>query len=289
MGLFNIFGNKDNRYISESTFRKTIQMQKEMNSQTLTQLNKYGVNEDSILRLEFFFYTDKEDKASNLAIELKELDYSIEHVGAAADDSKLWSVTGWSTPMKMNLNSVTKWTEDMCRIAFEHDCEFDGWGTSPEQEDFEVEEGLTAEEYYKKATKLLDDGEVNKAEAYFTKSIELEKTVPLAYYGRAYLKETTGRKQEAIEDYTAALTITPTFYEALENRGAIKDEMGDYDGAIADYTKSIEINPESAISYLNRGNSKYHKGDKKGACEDWTKAQNLGDETARENVKNYCK
>ena len=64
--------------------------------------------------------------------------------------------------------------------------------------------------------------------------------------------------------------------------------MGDYEGAIADYTKSIEANPKSSISYLNRGNSKFRKGDKKGACEDWTKAKELGDETATENIKNYC-
>lgn len=289
MGLFNIFGNKDDRYTNESAFKKTVQKQKEMNGQTLTQLSKYGVGDDSELSLEFFFYTDKQDKASNLAIELKKLNYNIETVDKSAGDPKLWAVTGWTTPIQMDINSLTKWTEHMCKLGYENDCDFDGWGTNPDQGDIEVEDGLTAEEYYNKGTELFDNGQVRKAEAYYTKSIALEKKVPLAYYSRAHIKASTGRQVEAIEDYTAALIIAPTFHEALENRGAIKDEMGDYEGAIADYTKSLEINPKSSISYLNRANSKFRNGDKKGACDDWTKAKELGDETASENIKKYCK
>lgn len=289
MGLFSIFGNKDNRYVSESAFKKSIAKQKQINSQTLTQLGKYGVGNESQLSLEFFFYTDQQDKASNLAIELKKLNYNIDTVGKSAGDTKLWAVTGWTIPIKMDITSVTKWTEQMCKIGFDNDCDFDGWGTNPDQGDFEVEQGLTAEQYYNQGTAFFDKGQVRKAEAYYTKSIDLEKKIPLAYYSRAHIKASTGRQVEAIEDYTAALIIAPTFYEAFENRGAIKDEMGDYDGAIADYTKSIEINAESAISYLNRGNSKYRKGDRKGACDDWTRSKELGDETAGENIKNYCK
>lgn len=289
MGLFSIFGNRDDRYVSESTFKKTVKKQKEMNSQTLAQLNKYHVGDDSELSLEFFFYTDQQDKASNLAIELKKLSYNIKTVDKSASDSKLWVVTGWTTPIKMDIGSVTKWTEQMCKIGFDNDCDFDGWGTNPDQGDFTVEEGLTAEQYYNQGTAFFDKGQVRKAEAYYTKAIDLEKGVPLPYYSRAHIKASTGRQLEAIEDYTAALIIDPNFYEALENRGAIKDEMKDYDGAIADYTKSIEINPESSISYLNRGNSKFRKGDKQGACDDWSKANELGDETAEENIKTYCK
>ena len=289
MGLFSIFGNKDNRYVSESTFKKSISKQKEMNNQTLTQLGKYGVDVKSLLSLEFFFYTDEQDKASTLAIELKKLNYKIDTVDKSAGDPKLWAVTGWTTPIKMNITAVTRWTEQMCKIGFDNDCDFDGWGTNPDQGDFEIEEGLTAEQYYNQGTELYDKGQVRKAEAYYTKSIELEKKVPLAYYSRAHIKASTGRPIEAIEDYTAALIIAPTFYKAFENRGAIKDETGDYDGAIADYTKSIELNPKSAISFLNRGNSKYRKGDKKEACNDWTKAKELGDETGSENIKKYCR
>jgi hypothetical protein len=33
----------------------------------------------------------------------------------------------------MDLASVLNWTETMCRVGFEHDCEFDGWGTLLDQ------------------------------------------------------------------------------------------------------------------------------------------------------------
>ena len=29
--------------------------------------------------------------------------------------------------------AVVAWTEQMCRLGREHDCEFDGWGTNPRQ------------------------------------------------------------------------------------------------------------------------------------------------------------
>jgi tetratricopeptide (TPR) repeat protein len=287
MGLFSFFGKGD-KYVSESTFKKSVIRQREMNDQTLTQLSKYGVNDQSQLTLEFFFYTDKQDKASNLAIELKKLNYNIETVDKSAGDSNLWIVTGWTTPIKMDLSAVTKWTEQMCKIGFDNDCDFDGWGTNPDQGEVEIEKGLTAKEYYNKGIEAFDNGQVRKAEAYYSKSIELEKRIPLAYYSRAHIKASTGRKVEAIEDYTSAIIINPNFYEAYENRGAIKDEMGDYDGAISDYTKSIEINSKSPVAYLNRGNSKFRKGDKTGACSDWTQAKDLGDETASEYIKSYC-
>ena len=143
MGLFSIFGNKDNRYVSESAFKKSVVNQKEMNGQTLTQLSNYGVDGKSQLSLEFFFYTDKQDKASNLAIELKKLGYNLETVDKSAGDPKLWVVTGWTTPIKMDIGSVTSWTEHMCQIGFANDCDFDGWGTNPDQGEFMIEELLS--------------------------------------------------------------------------------------------------------------------------------------------------
>jgi hypothetical protein len=131
MGLFSIFGSKDNRYVSESAFKESVMKQKEMNSQTIAQLRNYGVDDKSHLSLEFFFYTDKQNKASDLAIELKKLNYNLETVDQSAGDPKLWAITGWTTPIKMDIGSVTNWTQKMCQIGFDNDCNFDGWGPIP--------------------------------------------------------------------------------------------------------------------------------------------------------------
>jgi hypothetical protein len=36
--------------------------------------------------------------------------------------------------MLMSNAVVSAWTREMCEIGFAHDCEFDGWGTTPDQE-----------------------------------------------------------------------------------------------------------------------------------------------------------
>jgi hypothetical protein len=35
--------------------------------------------------------------------------------------------------MKMDEQTVLEWTGHMCGVGQQHDCEFDGWGTNPQQ------------------------------------------------------------------------------------------------------------------------------------------------------------
>ncbi len=48
-------------------------------------------------------------------------------------DKKIRIVAGSSAPIQMATQKVLESTETMCEIGYEHDCEFDGWGISPEQ------------------------------------------------------------------------------------------------------------------------------------------------------------
>ncbi len=143
MGLFSsLFGcgkgdSGDQRFVTESAFRKNLVSQSRMTPQTLEQLRDYGVTDDSKLALEFFFYTDTAAKASALATLLSTEGYLVEHGPSASDETTL-VVTGWTTRMRMDEKTVTAWTERMCRIGFEHDCQFDGWGTNPDQDNTEL-------------------------------------------------------------------------------------------------------------------------------------------------------
>ena len=288
MGLFGLFGSK--KYISEAALKSSLAKQSEMNSQTLDQLRNYGVTSDSKLKLEFFFYTNEQDKASNLSIDLKEIGYEIETVDKAANEDKLWVISGWTTEIKMDISSVTDWTTKMCKVGFEHDCEFDGWGTNPDQGDFRIEEGLTVQQYYDKGVEFSEQSQLRKSEAYLTRAIELqENNNPLPYYSRAFIKANLQKSQEAIDDYSKAIEFEPAFSEAFENRGALYDELGNYDEAISDYSRAIKINPKSGIAFLNRGNSNYRNNDKQNACADWRKALELGEDSARERLIEYCK
>lgn len=132
MSIFDLFKNKSGRFISEKKHKKNLASQMEMSPLTLDQLRDYNVTEDTMLKLEFFFYTDSNEKAQLLAEDLKSIVYSVEF-GDSAEDENMKIITGWSSPLKMSSQPVLDWTEEMCCLGFKHDCEFDGWGTNPEQ------------------------------------------------------------------------------------------------------------------------------------------------------------
>ena len=120
------------RYLSESEFESNLAKQRAVSPETIAQLREHGVTDDTELRLEFFFYTNLESNAAKLESALKQLGYDVESGESAADDGT-FIVTGWTIPIKMDESSVVQWTDDMCRVGYTHDCDFDGWGTNPNQ------------------------------------------------------------------------------------------------------------------------------------------------------------
>lgn len=124
--------NGNGRYVTEQSFRENLALQTAMSPKIVEQLRQHGVTNDAALKLEFFFYTDTEKKARALATALRNLDYEVE-IGPSAGNDGLFLATGWTTPIKMDNRSVVAWTEEMCRLGYKHDCEFDGWGTNLRQ------------------------------------------------------------------------------------------------------------------------------------------------------------
>jgi regulator of RNase E activity RraB len=121
----------NSRFVTEDSFKNNLQKQVDMTPQTLEQLRQAGVTADKELKLEFFFYTNSDDKAKKLADELAKLNYSVEH-RLAADSKTEFVITGWTTKMKMSEDVVKKWTKEMCELSYKFDCDYDGWGTQPE-------------------------------------------------------------------------------------------------------------------------------------------------------------
>lgn len=136
MGLFDFFKSKTNngQFVSETAFNDNRDKQMQMTPQTLEQLRRLNVTSDKELKLEYFFYTNTADKAEQLASEIVKLNYTVQH-GVSAGDKNLFIVTGWTTKMKMSDEVVKQWTKQMCELGYKFDCEFDGWGTDPTQND----------------------------------------------------------------------------------------------------------------------------------------------------------
>ena len=131
MGLFDFFkANKE--FIPEDTFEKILSNQETITPKVVEQLRNIGITEDKSLKLEFFFYTNTNDKAKELALELEKLNYEVYYDTSAAN-KKVFVITGWTTQMLMDNDIIVKWAEKMCEIGYTYDCEFDGWGTTEDQ------------------------------------------------------------------------------------------------------------------------------------------------------------
>ena len=135
MGLFDFLKPKSNNgvFVTEKAFISNRDKQMQMTSQVVEQLRKLNVTADKELKLEYFFYTNTAEKAEQLATEIGKMNYTVGH-GVSAGDKKLFIITGWTTKMKMADEVVVQWTKQMCELGYKFDCEFDGWGTEPEQE-----------------------------------------------------------------------------------------------------------------------------------------------------------
>lgn len=129
--LFNS-GDEEGRFRAAEEYAEQRASQLRMTPQTLEALRDCGVGDSTNLRLEYFFYTDTEAKAQALTQALEELGYA----GAFHDsehDPDLLVVTGWTSKIRMDDATVIDWVGRMCDLGQSHDCEFDGWGTNPQQ------------------------------------------------------------------------------------------------------------------------------------------------------------
>ncbi|HXH37820.1 MAG TPA: ribonuclease E inhibitor RraB [Thermoanaerobaculia bacterium] len=97
----------------------------------IEQLRTIGITEDRELKLEYLFNTNARKKAAALAAELTLLGYQVAH--KMSSNKKQYVVTGWTAAMPMRVEVVSSWTRKMCELGYSHDCEFDGWGTTPTQ------------------------------------------------------------------------------------------------------------------------------------------------------------
>ena len=142
MGLFKLFFARSEErggatppsgpYVTQGEFEENLSKQGELAPKTVAQLRAFGVTQESELKLEFFFYSNSDGKAASLVEALTDLGYHSES-STSAGDPNLVCITGWTTPMKMEEEAIVAWTEQMVRLGFKHDCEFDGWGTNPIQ------------------------------------------------------------------------------------------------------------------------------------------------------------
>lgn len=121
------------QFVSEEKLEESVSRQTGLVPATLETLRHLEDKPSEELRLEFFFYTNTAAKAKEFSDFLKKRGYSVEYAKAAGI-SNAFLITGWSTKISMKEENVMAWTQEMCELGYQYDCEFDGWGTTPDQE-----------------------------------------------------------------------------------------------------------------------------------------------------------
>jgi hypothetical protein len=129
-----LFGKSRGRspFVDPGAFDLNLKKQAQLAPQTLAELRRHGVTSEATMRLEFFFYANSRPNADALNTRLTSLGYQ-SSANRNAHDRHLFVVNGWSTPLQMDEPNVVRWTQEMCRVGLEYDCEFDGWGTLLDQ------------------------------------------------------------------------------------------------------------------------------------------------------------
>lgn len=77
--------------------------------------------------------------------------------------------------------------------------------------------------------------------------------------------------REALEQYSKAIELDPKLAVAYNNRGFVHWNLNNYEQAITDYSRAIELKPKYAMAYNNRAFAHKALGNKEAAIADFEK------------------
>jgi len=112
--------------------------------------------------------------------------------------------------------------------------------------------------------------------AIWSRVIETEPELPLAYFERGKSYQEANEFDQAIADYNQTLDLSPTFYDAYINRGLSNYLKQNSEKALADFTLAIKLEPKNGLAYYHRGNLYLKLEEFNQAILDFTTCINLG-------------
>jgi len=81
------------------------------------------------------------------------------------------------------------------------------------------------------------------------------------HYKRAYALGDQGKRTEAIAEYSQAIELFPLFYEAIDNRAFTYMELGKIREALRDFEQSLQVNPNGVAAFFSKGECLMKLGD----------------------------
>ncbi len=122
------------------------------------------------------------------------------------------------------------------------------------------------------------EGKYDCAIEDFSIAIGLNRDDAGAYYNRGIAYSDNGQVEHAMEDLNKAIELKPDYADAYQHLGIEYAKQGKFDCAIQAHNKAIEITSHDATAYDNRGNTYLNKGELEHAIEDFNKAIELDPE-----------
>jgi tetratricopeptide (TPR) repeat protein len=86
------------------------------------------------------------------------------------------------------------------------------------------------------------------------------------HYKRACALGDQGQRTEAIGEYTEAVELFPLLYEAIDNRAFTYMELGNFREALRDFELSLRVNPKGMAAFFSKGECLMKLGDFKAAA-----------------------
>lgn len=125
--------------------------------------------------------------------------------------------------------------------------------TQPDDETEAAGRNADATDLYRRAIRLLSDGDYDEALAAFDQTIEQDPTLALAFYNRGLTHYYKREDDAAIADFDRSLELGFNNAIVYRNRANAYSRKGDVARALADYAQAIVLEPGNALAYLNRG------------------------------------
>ena len=126
-----------------------------------------------------------------------------------------------------------------------------------------------------KALDALNRGNLQDAEAAWTRLIEQMPGNPANWSNRGNVRAGLNQLDAAIADYDRAIELAPEQPDAYLNRGAALEAQHHWQAAIADYNRVLQLNPSNAAAFNNRGNAQAGQRNWQAALTDYQTATQL--------------
>jgi tetratricopeptide (TPR) repeat protein len=107
--------------------------------------------------------------------------------------------------------------------------------------DFSTESKMMAAEYRDKGLAAQKTGDLDTAQAYFQKAVEIDPSMAVAYNDLGVIYEARGWNDRAKVAYGKAVDLDPSLASPYYNLGSIYEKEGDYDRAIEYLKKRVSV------------------------------------------------